>query len=190
MTPAAVPRDPPRTLRETLACLGPGIVLASCIVGSGELIAATTLGAEAGLLLLWLVVIGCGIKVAAQIEIGRTTLIRGRTPLAAFDAVPGPRCAGRNWIFWGWAVMTALIVVQQGGILMGVAQTLAAGIPLTAEGREWNRVHDAVATERIAAATARRGGDPRMAAEHAAALCDTRPRPPGSRGRRTSRPGR
>jgi Mn2+/Fe2+ NRAMP family transporter len=161
MTPAT--RDPPRPLRETAACLGPGIVLASCIVGSGELIATTTLGAEAGFLLLWLVVLGCGIKVAAQIEIGRNALIRGRTPLAAFDAVPGPRLGGRNWIYWAWAMMTALIVVQQGGILMGVAQTLAAGIPLTDAGREWNRVHDTVAAERIAAASARSGGDPQRA---------------------------
>ena len=67
-------RDPPRTLRDSLAYLGPGIILASSIVGSGELIAATTVGAEAGFLLLWLIVIGCAIKLAAQIEIGRTTL--------------------------------------------------------------------------------------------------------------------
>jgi Mn2+/Fe2+ NRAMP family transporter len=157
-------REPPRTVRETLAALGPGIVLASCIVGSGELIAATTVGAEAGFLLLWLIVLGCAIKVAAQIEIGRTALTWGRTPLAAFDAVPGPRLAGRGWIYWGWVVMTLLIVVQQGGILMGVAQTLAAGMPLSTAGREWNRVHDTLTDARIAAATAARGGDARGAA--------------------------
>ena len=80
--------------------MGPGIILASSIVGSGELIAATTVGAEAGFALLWLIVIGCVIKVAAQVEIGRMTLTWGRTPLAAFDAVPGPRFAGRGWIYW------------------------------------------------------------------------------------------
>jgi Mn2+/Fe2+ NRAMP family transporter len=163
-------RDPPRTLRATLAALGPGIVLASCIVGSGELIAATTVGAEAGFLLLWLIVIGCAIKVAAQIEIGRTTLTWGRTPLAAFDAVPGPRLAGRGWIYWGWAVMTVLILVQQGGILMGVAQTLAAGMPLSTAGREWNRVHDGLTTAGIAAASAARGGDAAGAAAGAASV--------------------
>ncbi len=159
------PRDPPRTLRDSLAYLGPGIILASSIVGSGELIAATTVGAEAGFLLLWLIMIGCAIKVAAQIEIGRTTLTWGRTPLVAFDAVPGPRVAGRGWIYWGWVVMTLLIVVQQGGILMGVAQTLAAGVPLSAAGQKWNRVHDGVAAARIAEATARRGGDAARADE-------------------------
>jgi len=149
----------PTTLRDTLAQLGPGIILASSIVGSGELIAATTVGAEAGFSLLWLIVIGCAIKVAAQIEIGRHTLAWGRTPLAAFDRVPGPRIGGLGWIYWGWVVMTALVVVQQGGILAGVAQTLAAGAPVTAAGRAWNRVHDEAAATRIQAATARHAGD-------------------------------
>ena len=163
-------REPPHSFAATLAQLGPGIVLASSIVGSGELIAATTVGAEAGFTLLWLVLIGCGIKVAAQVEIGRHTLAWGRTPLAAFDAVPGPRLAGRGWITWAWAVMTILIVVQQGGILMGVAQSLAGGLPLTAAGREWNRVHDAAAASRIAAAAARRSGDGETAAAAEARL--------------------
>lgn len=149
-------RAPPRTLRESLAHLGPGIILASAIVGSGELIAMTTVGAEAGFVLLWLIVIGCAIKVAAQIEIGRHTLTWGCTPLVAFDAVPGPRFAGRCWIYWGWVLMLLTIIVQQGGILAGVAQTLAAAAPLTAAGREWNRGHDAAAAARIAEATARR----------------------------------
>lgn len=150
---------PPTTLRQSLAYLGPGIILASSIVGSGELIAATTVGAEAGFVLLWLIILGCAIKVAAQIEIGRSTLTWGRTPLKAFDSVPGPRLAGRGWVYWGWAIMTALIVVQQGGILAGVSQTLAGGVPLTTAGRVWNRVHDEAAAARIAAATASRGGD-------------------------------
>jgi Mn2+/Fe2+ NRAMP family transporter len=152
-------QDPPKTFWRSLAYLGPGLILASSIVGSGELIAATTVGAEAGFSLLWIILLGCAIKVAAQVEIGRNTLAWGRTPLAAFDAVPGPRFGGRGWIYWAWAVMTALIVVQQGGIVAGVAQTLAAGAPVTAAGREWNRVHDAEATTRIDEAAARRSGD-------------------------------
>jgi NAD(P)-dependent dehydrogenase (short-subunit alcohol dehydrogenase family) len=74
------------------------MILASSIVGSGELIATTTVGAEAGFILLWLIVIGCAIKVAAQVEIGRHTLSWGHTPLAAFDRVPGPRLGGRPFL--------------------------------------------------------------------------------------------
>jgi len=151
--------EPPQTLWQSLAHLGPGIVLASSIVGSGELIATTIVGAEAGFVLLWLIILGCAIKVAAQIEIGRTTLTWGRTPLDAFNRVPGPRFAGMGWIYWGWVLMTALIVVQQGGILAGVAQSLSGGLPVTSAGREWNRLHDEAADMRVAEAAVRRRGD-------------------------------
>jgi Mn2+/Fe2+ NRAMP family transporter len=166
--------DPPRSLRASLAHLGPGIVLASSIVGSGELIATTTTGAQAGFSLLWLIVAGCVIKVAAQVEIGRTTLTWGRTSLDAFDRVPGPRLAGRGWIYWAWAVMTALILLQQGGIVAGVAQTLAAASPLTAVGREWNAAHDEVAGLLVAEAGARRSGDAAGAAVLATRLAAAR----------------
>jgi Mn2+/Fe2+ NRAMP family transporter len=159
MEKASSVSEPPQTLWQSLAHLGPGIVLASSIVGSGELIATTIVGAEAGFVLLWLIILGCAIKVAAQIEIGRTTLTWGRTPLDAFNRVPGPRCAGMGWIYWGWVFMTALIVVQQGGILAGVAQSLSGGLPVTATGREWNRLHDEAADMRVAEAAVRRRGD-------------------------------
>jgi Mn2+/Fe2+ NRAMP family transporter len=162
--------DPPRTLWASLAHLGPGIILASSIVGSGELIAATTTGAEAGFALLWLIVIGCVIKVGAQVEIGRNTLTRGRTPLESFDRVPGPRLGGRGWIYWGWVLMTALVVVQQGGILVGVAQTLAAGLPVTQAGRAWNALQDEAAALRVAEAEARSTGAAQRAEEVAARL--------------------
>ena len=159
MDQASSVSEPPQTLWQSLAHLGPGIVLASSIVGSGELIATTIVGAEAGFVLLWLIILGCAIKVAAQIEIGRTTLTWGRTPLDAFNRVPGPRFAGMGWIYWGWVLMTVLIVVQQGGILAGVAQSLSGGLPVTSAGREWNRLHDEAADTRVAEAAVRRRGD-------------------------------
>ena len=159
MEKASSVSEPPQTLWQSLAHLGPGIVLASSIVGSGELIATTIVGAEAGFVLLWLIILGCAIKVAAQIEIGRTTLTWGRTPLDAFNRVPGPRFLGMGWIYWGWVLMTALIVVQQGGILAGVAQSLSGGLPVTSAGREWNRLHDEAADTRVAEAAVRRRGD-------------------------------
>ena len=45
--PGAVER-PPTTLGAALTRIGPGMVLAAAIVGSGELIATTTLGAQVG----------------------------------------------------------------------------------------------------------------------------------------------
>ncbi|HEX9794170.1 MAG TPA: hypothetical protein VGC54_09335 [Planctomycetota bacterium] len=55
--------DAPRQWFAQLRGMGPGIVLAAAVVGSGELVATTKTGAQAGFTLLWLILIGCAIKV-------------------------------------------------------------------------------------------------------------------------------
>jgi Mn2+/Fe2+ NRAMP family transporter len=131
----------PRTILGTLSRLGPGMIIAGSIVGSGELILTTKAGAEAGFWLLWLIIIGCVIKVSTQIEFARHTITWGETSLSALNGVPGPRLRV-NWVLWYWTFMTILVVFQQGGILGGVGQTLAIGRPLTRDGAEYNRLQD------------------------------------------------
>ena len=67
------------------------MILAGSIVGSGELIATTRTGAEAHFDFLWLIIIGCIVKVFAQIELGRHAITNGKTSLAALNEIPGPR---------------------------------------------------------------------------------------------------
>ena len=57
------PVNPPTTFGKALLRIGPGLIIAGSIVGSGELIATTKVGAESGFWLLWLIIIGCVIKV-------------------------------------------------------------------------------------------------------------------------------
>lgn len=142
---ASIVMEAPRTLGATLLRLGPGMIIAGSIVGSGELIATTKAGAEAGFWLLWLIIIGCVIKVSTQVELGRYTITWTQTPLKALDSVPGPRWKV-NWVLWYWAIMTVLIVSQQGGIVGGVGQTLAITQPLTDQGRRYNMLQDRLAT--------------------------------------------
>ena len=134
-------KEPPRTLVATLLTLGPGMIIAGSIVGSGELIATTKAGAEAGFCLLWLIIIGCIIKVSTQIEFGRHAVTWGQTPLKALNGLPGPRLRV-NWLLWYWMVMTVLVVSQQGGIVGGVGQALAISRPLTRYGIEYNQTRD------------------------------------------------
>lgn len=141
-------QPPPRSLLGTLRRLGPGMIIAGSIVGSGELIATTKTGAEAGFWLLWLILIGCVIKVSTQIEFARHTITWGQTPLTAINGVPGPRLRV-NWLVWYWAFMTILIIFQQGGILGGVGQTLAIGCPLTSYGARYNQLQDELTQDRI-----------------------------------------
>lgn len=139
-----VPRDPPRRLGGMLRFAGPGMIVAGSIVGSGELIATTKTGAEAGFLLLWLIIIGCVVKVFTQIELGRYTLISGKTTLNALTEVPGPRLAGRgNWLVWYWFLMWIASISQLGGIVGGVGEAMAISLPVTEMGRDYNEAADA-----------------------------------------------
>ncbi|WP_298861327.1 Nramp family divalent metal transporter [uncultured Gimesia sp.] len=118
--------------------LGPGLIIAGSIVGSGELIATTKTGAQAGIALLWLIIVGCVIKVFVQIELGRYSLTCGETTLAALNHVPGPRLGfvrdpkkpAPNWILWFWLIMSVCTIGQLGGIVGGVGQALALTLPI------------------------------------------------------------
>ena len=89
--------EPPRTFLQILRRIGPGMILAASIVGSGELIATTSLGAEVGYVALWIIIISCVLKPAIQSEMGRFTIATGKTGLGSFNLVPGPRL-GVSWV--------------------------------------------------------------------------------------------
>ena len=124
--------EPPRSLRGVIRHLGPGLIVASTLIGSGELIATTKTGAQAGISLLWLIVFGCLIKVFAQVELGRYTISQGETTLTALNHVPGPR-ARVSWILWLWLGFSVAGFTVQAGILGGVSQALAMTFPLTGD---------------------------------------------------------
>lgn len=127
--------NPPTSLGGILGRLGPGLIIAGSIVGSGELIATTKTGAQAGIALLWLIIIGCVIKVFVQVELGRYAITHGESTLAALDRLPGPRVRV-NWIIWLWVVMMLCTIGQLGGIVGGVGQALAITVPMTGDYRE------------------------------------------------------
>ena len=136
-------QSPPQNTLGILKNLGPGLILAGSIVGSGELIATTRTGAEAHFDFLWLIIIGCFIKVFAQIEFGKHVITYGRSSLESLNELPGPvfqsqkngRQIKANWILIFWFIMFISILGQQGGIVGGVGQALAITFPLTEEGK-------------------------------------------------------
>lgn len=125
---AADVENPPVGLFPMLRRIGPGIILSASIVGSGELIATTTFGAEVGYVCLWVIVISCFIKPFVQSEMGRYTIATGETGLAGFNNVPGPK-AGVGWIVWLWAFMIIMTLFQIGAMFAGVAQVLNQLVP-------------------------------------------------------------
>ncbi len=153
MDPALI--DPPSTVFGILRQLGPGLIIAGSIVGSGELIATTLVGAEAGFVLLWLIIIGCVIKVFVQIELGKYAIINGRTTLDALNEVPGPRMGlvprgQANWVCWFWLAFTVVALAQVGGLIGGVGQAMTIQFPLTESGSAVNAFHDEQIRARLA----------------------------------------
>ena len=120
--------NPPRSLANLIRKLGPGIILAGSIVGSGELIATTVLGAENGYTLLWLIVVSCVIKNIIQNELGRYAIGTGETTLEAFDRIPGPRL-GVSWVVWLWVLMIAGTVLTIGAMLGAIGEVLNMLVP-------------------------------------------------------------
>src|SRR4051794_19511313 len=127
LSPDAV-REPPRTLFQALKQIGPGLILAASIVGTGELINTTSLGAKAGFALLWLILLSCVIKVFVQVELGRYAITHGRTTLAAFNTLPGPRL-GASWMCWLWLFMTLATQAQIAAMEGTVGQAAHMAFP-------------------------------------------------------------
>ena len=112
-------KEPPSRLIDKFKFLGPGFILSASIVGSGELIATTVLGAKAGFGALWIIIISCLAKVAVQLEFGKHAILTGETAMQAFNKLPGPSLRRGKWAVWVVTVLTLLKVVQVGGILGG-----------------------------------------------------------------------
>lgn len=121
-------RLPPRGFLRTLRQLGPGLIISGGIVGSGELIGTTTLGARVGFSALWLIILSCVIKVIVQEELARYTILSGDTTFAALDKIPGPSWRA-SWVVWCWMLMFAGVTLQVGGIVGGVGQVFHLTFP-------------------------------------------------------------
>lgn len=133
--PYAMPLDaiqePPQSLWAALCQIGPGIILAGSIVGSGELLLTTSLGAEWGFKFLWLILFSCVIKVFVQIELGRYSISTGKPTLGALNELPGPRWRA-HWLVWWWFIMLLATVSQLGAMIGGVGQAADLAFPAVA----------------------------------------------------------
>jgi Mn2+/Fe2+ NRAMP family transporter len=126
---AAGTREPPQGWAASLRYLGPGLIMSASIVGSGELIATTTAGAETGFVILWLVLFSCAVKVAVQIEFARWTIATGTPALAGFNRVP-PHVGRIGWINVLFVALVLSKVLQLSGIVGGTAIAFSVLFPI------------------------------------------------------------
>jgi Mn2+/Fe2+ NRAMP family transporter len=121
--------EPPHRLAGMLRRIGPGMLLTAAIVGTGELVATTRLGADVGYVMLWAIIGSCVIKTIVQAVWGRYTIATGETGLAAMNHFPGPRMFGVNWVVWAWSAMVVLSLTLIGAMYAGLAQVMAQLVP-------------------------------------------------------------
>lgn len=127
--PASAIQEPPVSLWAALQKIGPGIILAGTIVGSGELLLTTSFGARWGFVFLWLILYSCVIKVFVQTELGRYAISSGKPTLAAINELAGPRLGKANWILWCWLIMMLATTMQLGAMTGTVGQCLNLAFP-------------------------------------------------------------
>lgn len=120
--------EPPTTLRGRFRFLGPGMITSAAVVGSGELLTATTLGAQVGFMLLWLVLISTFLKVWVQIELGRWSISTGRVAISGYDDVP-PRLGRRGWMSWLVLLMFLQFLTSQAGVISASAFAFSTLLP-------------------------------------------------------------
>jgi Mn2+/Fe2+ NRAMP family transporter len=125
-------RHAPATLAARLRRLGPSIVISGSIVGSGELILTSSLGAAAGFVLFWWVLVACWSKSIVQAELARYIVVSGDTYLRGLNRIPGRLPGPRGPVSWTlWFGLLAFIpgVVGVGGIIGGTGQALSLFMP-------------------------------------------------------------
>jgi Mn2+/Fe2+ NRAMP family transporter len=110
-------KAPPRGWKESLRYLGPGIILVGGVVGSGELVATTLLGAQVGFVVLWLIILSCLIKVIIQEQFAYYVLSSRGTVIDALNRLPGPKIKGASWCLWLLSGFCVLSWFPGGGIV-------------------------------------------------------------------------
>ena len=122
-------KEPPDNWKGRLKFLGPGFILSASIVGSGELIATTILGAKGGFITFWVILVSCFVKVAIQLEFGKNAILTGQTPMEGFARLGGPKIGFGNWAIGSAFVLTLIKILQVGGMLGGASIALNLLIP-------------------------------------------------------------
>ena len=93
-------------LRGVFGFVGPGLIIASVTIGSGELVWASRSGAVFGYSLLWCFLVA-GLFKAVQVYVGgRHLTLTGEHPMRTWGRLPGPK----NWFPLLIAVPTVLVM--------------------------------------------------------------------------------
>ena len=122
-------RSAPKGLGGVLRNIGPGVVVSGSVVGSGELLVTTRMGADVGFVFLWGVIFASVIKYFIQLELGRQCLLYDDTTITSLNRVPGLRFGNASWAAWLCLIGYASVFLSLIGILGSVGGLLASVAP-------------------------------------------------------------
>lgn len=98
------------------------------MVGSGEIILTSSLGAIAGFGMLWWVLLSCWSKSIVQAEFARYVMTTGDTYIRAMNRIPG-RIGPVSWTIWLGMLAFIPGVTSMAGIVGGSGQAIALLFP-------------------------------------------------------------
>lgn len=116
LSPALTSRNP----AAWLVVFGPGAIIASLTIGTGELVFSSRAGVLFGYEILWLFLITCVLKWALVFAAARHLVLSGAHPFERYMHLPGPR----GWFPLLLAFMLVLAIPVWIGFLAGVLGTL------------------------------------------------------------------
>ncbi len=122
-------RQAPTGLVGLLRNIGPGVIVSGSVVGSGELLVTTRMGAQVGFVFLWGVIIACLVKFFIQRELGRLCILHNDTTIQILDRVPGLRLGNTSWVAWLCFLGYFSVSIAVIGILGSVAGLMVAVFP-------------------------------------------------------------
>jgi Mn2+/Fe2+ NRAMP family transporter len=112
---------------EILLAFGPGMIWASMSIGGGELVLIPRVGSVFGMLVLWMPLLAIALKYFMVNEIGRWTVLTGRSISDGFALLPGPR----RWLNWVILVVAFYLgAVHIGGLVAMVGAITYNMVPV------------------------------------------------------------
>ena len=131
-------QEAPKTFLERLKFIGPSVVVTGSVVGSGSIVMTPLLGAAAGFMLLWWLLLSMWSKPIIQAEIARYIVVSKKTFLEAFADMPGFKTTiqGKttSWLVWFMFIGVIPSIAGMGGLAGAVAEAGNTMLPfLTVE---------------------------------------------------------
>ena len=119
-------QEAPKTFLERLKFIGPSVVVTGSVVGSGSIVMTPLLGAAAGFMLLWWLLLSMWSKPIIQAEIARYIVVSKKTFLEAFADMPGFKTTiqGKttSWLVWFMFFGVIPSIAGMGGLAGAVAE--------------------------------------------------------------------